>query len=58
MNETCEPNLFYKIGLIIENCQFLINVFNILSTNNVRLFLNTFSQVWASIFLGPCYEGK
>jgi hypothetical protein len=35
---------------------FFINMFKILSTNNVRLFFNTLSHVRVNIFLSP-YHG-
>jgi hypothetical protein len=51
--EICGSNLSQKIGSIREGCLFFINMSKILSTSNVRLFLNTLSHVQAFIFLGP-----
>jgi hypothetical protein len=47
-----EPNLFYKIGSIRENCLFFINISKVLFTGNVRLFFNTHPHIQVGIFLG------
>jgi hypothetical protein len=54
--EICDPNSFYKTGLIRECCQLFINMFKVMSTGNVRLFLNTLPHMLACIFTGPCHR--
>jgi hypothetical protein len=50
------PNSSHQTGSIREGCLLLINMPKILSTSNVRLFLNTLPHVQVSIFHGPCHE--
>ena len=54
--EICGPNSSHKIGLTREGCPFFINMPKVLSTGNVKLFLNTLPHVQAGIFPGP-YHG-
>ena len=49
------PNSSHKIGFTREGCPFFINMSKVLSTGNVRLFLNNLPHVQASIFSGPCH---
>ena len=53
--EICGPNSSHKTGSIREDCPLLINMSKVLSTDNVRLFLNTLHHVQAGIFLDPCH---
>ena len=53
--EICGPNSFHKIGLQKRDAHSFINMPNVLSTSNVRLFFNTLSHVHASIFFNPCH---
>ena len=47
--EIREPNSFHKISFIRESYPFFINMSKVLSTSNVRLFLNTLPHVQADI---------
>jgi hypothetical protein len=56
IEEINEPNSSHKTSLTREGCTFFINMPKVLSTSNVRLFLNTLFHVQAGIFLGPCHR--
>ena len=53
--EICTLNSFHKTDSIREDCTFFMNIPKILSTCNVRLFLNILPHVQVSIFSNPCH---
>jgi hypothetical protein len=55
IEEFYETNSSHKIGFIKEDWSFFINMSKILSTCNIRLFLNTISHVQINLFPSPCH---
>jgi hypothetical protein len=58
MKKIYGPNSSHKTSSIRDGCPFLINMSKILSTSNMRLFLNTFPHIQANLFLLSLSRGK
>jgi hypothetical protein len=56
IGEIHKSNSSHKTGFTVEDCPFFINMLKVLSTNNLRLFLNTLPHVHTGIFSDP-YHG-